>query len=133
MTPEQRAELAVAVSTRIVNACARAAHEVNKTYCEALGDNSQPSWEDAPDWQRSSAKNGVAGALAGNSAAASHASWLEEKRLAGWKWGPVKNPEKKEHPCMVAYNELPPEQQMKDKLFLQSVQIMAMALGLRKG
>ena len=34
-------------------------HEANKIYCESLGDNSQESWEDAPEWQRASAIDGV--------------------------------------------------------------------------
>jgi hypothetical protein len=27
---------------------AKVAHEVNRAYCQALGDFSQPKWEDAP-------------------------------------------------------------------------------------
>jgi hypothetical protein len=38
---------------------ARVAHEVNRSYCEALGDTSQPEWESAPQWQRESAMAGV--------------------------------------------------------------------------
>ena len=38
---------------------ARVCHEVNRAYCEALGDTSQPAWEDAPEWQRKSAMKGV--------------------------------------------------------------------------
>ena len=33
-----------------VEQIAQVAHELNKAYCESLGDNSQPSWEDAPEW-----------------------------------------------------------------------------------
>ena len=38
---------------------AKVAHEVNRAYCEALGDTSQLSWEDAPEWQKASARAGV--------------------------------------------------------------------------
>lgn len=38
---------------------AKTAHELNKAYCASLGDHSQPSWEDAPDWQKDSAIRGV--------------------------------------------------------------------------
>lgn len=38
---------------------ARVCHEVNRAYCQALGDDSQPAWEDAPQWQRDSALLGV--------------------------------------------------------------------------
>jgi hypothetical protein len=109
--------------------CARAAHEMNRVYCEALGDNSQVPWDIAPDWQRTSALNGVDGVFAGNGAGASHESWLKEKADTGWKFGPVKDPEKKEHPCFVPFNELPREQQQKDHIFVEVVHTMARALG----
>ncbi len=98
---------------------ARVAHEVNRAYCQALGDNSQPTWEDAPQWQRDSAINGVRFHVANPAAGPdhSHNAWLEEKRAAGWKYGPTKNPEAKEHPCFVAYEDLPTEQKAKDYLF----------------
>jgi hypothetical protein len=37
----------------------RVAHEINKAYCESIGDNSQPSWNDAPEWQKNAAINNV--------------------------------------------------------------------------
>ena len=113
----------------VVEACARAAHEVNRAYCLALGDESQPPWDTAPDWQKSSARNGVAGALDGNTPEQSHESWLKEKAETGWKYGPVKDPEKKEHPCFVPYSELPASQQAKDHLFTSTVREVAKALG----
>jgi len=111
-------------------ACARAAHEANRAYCLALGDTSQPAWEEAPEWQRTSALNGVDGVLSGNTPRESHESWLEEKTATGWKYGPVKDPEKKEHPCFVPYDELPPEQRQKDHVFVGVVTAMAKAFGL---
>ena len=98
---------------------AKIAHEVNRAYCNAIGDDSQPSWEDAPQWQRDSAINGVKfhSEYEQASPEESHYSWMKEKREQGWKWGPVKDPDKKEHPCFTAYNELPLEQRVKDYLF----------------
>ena|SRR5438552_8223734 len=114
----------------VEDACARAAHEVNRAYCLAIGDVSQPSWDDAPAWQRESACHGVKNVLEhGYGPAQSHASWLEEKKATGWKFGPVKNPDAKEHPCMVPYEELPEEQRRKDELFVTTVVAMATALG----
>ena len=113
-----------------VLACAKAAHEANRAYCEALGDTSQVAWDEAPDWQRSSALQGVMGVLAGNNAEQSHESWLKQKTEDGWKFGPVKDPDKKEHPCMVPYAELPEEQRRKDEIFVATVSATARALGL---
>lgn len=111
-----------------IEAAAQAAHEVNRAYCAALGDFSQPSWEAAPDWQKESARKGVAGALAGNTPEQSHEGWLKEKFATGWTYGPMKDPAKKEHPCMVPYADLPPEQKAKDTLYLTVVRGVAAAL-----
>lgn len=101
-----------------IEAAARAAHEANRAWCIAHGDTSQPSWDDAPDWQRSSCLKGVGGVMAGNGPRESHEGWLAEKVAAGWVYGPVKDPEAKTHPCMVAYEDLPPEQRAKDGIFV---------------
>lgn len=112
---------------------ARAAHEANRAWCAAHGDHSQPDWLDAPGWQRSSAINGVNGVIAGNTPEQSHEAWLAEKRATGWKWGPVKDVEKKEHPCFTMYCKLPPEQQAKDAIFVGVVRAVLSAFGITIG
>lgn len=106
---------------------ARVCHAANKALCEELGDTSQVPWDEAPEWQRESAVVGVTFNLANPDApaSASHDSWLKQKRDDGWKFGPVKDAEKKEHPCFVPYEELPPEQQAKDHLFKAVVAALA--------
>jgi len=105
---------------------AEVAHQVNKAYCDSIGDTSQPDWKDAPEWQKQSAIKGVEFHQSGeHGPEASHNSWLAEKRKDGWKYGPVKDPEKKEHPCYVPYSELPKEQQTKDFLFLAIVKSLS--------
>ena len=98
---------------------ARVAHEVNRAYCLAIGDASQPAWENAPLWQRNSAILGVQfhreHPEAGPSA--SHESWMAEKVRDGWTYGPDKRPDLKQHPCLVPFDQLPVEQQTKDHLF----------------
>jgi len=98
---------------------ARVCHEVNRAYCLALGDDSQPTWENAPEWQRESAVNGAQFHIDYPDAGAdhSHNAWLREKAESGWKFGPVKDPDLKEHPCIVPFEELPSEQQAKDFIF----------------
>lgn len=102
-----------------VKEIAQIAHEVNRAYCQSIGDDSQPAWTDAPSWQRESAINGVKFHIANPDVGPdhSHKSWMKEKEETGWKYGPVKDPEKKEHPCFVPYEQLPPEQKSKDYLF----------------
>lgn len=98
---------------------ASTAHEVNRAYCASIGDTSQVKWGLAPDWQRESAIDGVNFHLANPDATpdTSHNNWLKSKLADGWVYGPVKNPEAKEHPCCVPFVELPQEQKAKDYLF----------------
>lgn len=102
---------------------AQIAHEANRAYCAGLGDNSQLDWYTAPEWQKVSAIKGIMlhwDALRKRkelSPSASHDSWLKEKLDTGWKYGPVKDSDRKEHPCCIPYEELPQEQKIKDYIF----------------
>lgn len=113
--------------TEKIEAIAKVCHETNRAYCATLGDHSQLPWEEAPEWQKTSAINGVKFTLEHpfSSPADSHENWLREKEATGWKYGPVKNTETKEHPCFVPYDKLPLEQQIKDRLFKSVVVSMA--------
>lgn len=103
----------------IVEMIAMVCHEANRAYCKAIGDDSQPAWDDAPEWQKESAIKGVSFRYSNPTATPEnmHESWLEEKRNTGWKYGAVKNPEMKEHPCFIPYSDLPADQKIKDRLF----------------
>lgn len=98
---------------------ARITHSVNRAWCQYNGDDSQPSWDEAPEWQRKSAINGVRFHAFNPDAddSASHDAWLREKEADGWVYGEVKDPEAKTHPCFVPFYQLPKEQQFKDRLF----------------
>lgn len=75
-----------------------------------LGDNSQPSWDEAPEWQRNSAVDGVVYHLTELSAgrkpspAASHEKWMEAKLADGWKHEPIKQGEMVYRPCGFPFN-----------------------------
>lgn len=97
---------------------AQVCHEANRAYCQTIGDMSQPPWEEAPQWQRDSALLGVELHLSGDyGPQASHESWRNQKIKDGWTYGDVKDPEYKKHPCMVDFDQLPKEQQLKDFIF----------------
>jgi hypothetical protein len=102
---------------------AEVAHETNRAYCRLLGDTSHKPWKDAPDWQKQSAINGAALHMESHSRgcvpspSTSHEMWMQEKCKTGWTYGPVKDAEKKEHPSLVHYSQLPHEERIKDYLF----------------
>lgn len=110
---------------KMILACARAAHEANRLYCASIGDDSQASWIDAADWQKESAVAGVGAALAGATPKELHESWCAKKREDGWTFGETKDAEAKTHPCLIDYEDLPPEQKIKDALFSAVVQTIS--------
>lgn len=111
LTPEQKLVIA------------QAAHEMNRIWCQSLGDTSQSPWNEAPEWQRNSALAGVEAICSGKvkEPHQSHDSWMAQKLREGWRYGPVKDTEKREHPCLLPFNDLPARQQVKDCLFLTTV------------
>lgn len=102
-----------------VLAIAEICHEANRAFCRTLGDNSQLPWNQAPEWQKESAKLGVEFRLQHPEAPASemHNSWLRTKQNDGWVYGETKDPVAKTHPCIVPFEKLSLEQQTKDHLF----------------
>ncbi len=100
---------------------ARVVHEANRAWCAATGNHSQPEWDKAALLQRETTIKGVQCALLGPSVKELHDSWMAEKAATGWKHGPVKDADKKEHPALVPWSQLPPEERMKDYLFLAIV------------
>jgi RyR domain len=102
---------------------AKVAHEINAAFCRAFEDFSQPAWEDAPQWQKDSAVDGVEFHIRNPLADPydSHENWLAEKRAAGWSYGEVKDTAKKEHPSMIPFKDLSPKEKAKDYLFRQVV------------
>lgn len=104
-------------------AAARSIHEVNRAWCFANGDDTQVDWDSAPDWVQESVLYGVKSTIDNPdiTPAQSHENWCDVKIADGWVYGPVKDPVAKTHPCLVSYDEMPPEQQVKDFLFQTTV------------
>ena len=98
---------------------AKLCHKVNRAYCISMGDMTQASWAKAPDWQKASAIRGVEFHLANPKATPedSHLEWMRTKVEEGWVYGEVKDVDKKQHPCLRPYQELPDSQKAKDYIF----------------
>lgn len=94
-------------------------HQANKAWCQSEGDESQTDWAFAEQWQRDSAIKGVKFRLENPEAGpdAQHNAWSADKIADGWVYGEVKDVEKKTHPCLVPFDQLPLFQQKKDRLF----------------
>lgn len=97
---------------------ARITHEANRALQIETGDPAvSPGWDEAPEWQRASAIEGVQKAIDGATPEQLHESWCEFKRADGWKFGSTKDADAKTHPCLIDYNLLPTDQKLKDDVF----------------
>lgn len=109
-----------------VSAIAQVCHAANRELQILQGDPApSPAWDDAPEWQRVSAVQGVSAALEGVTAEELHERWCSWKREAGWVYGPVKDATAKTHPCLVPYADLDEGQQTKDHVFAAIVTALA--------
>lgn len=118
--------------TMTAEAIAHVCHEANRAVQIEQADPTipvSPLWEDLDQETRESAIDGVQNVLAGASPRESHENWMQFKLDRGWKLGPVKDEEKKEHPLLVPYDELPDEQRMKDALFIAIVAVCSRGIG----
>lgn len=102
------------------------AHGMNLAYSASLGDQSHLPWEEASDELKKSIEYGVKLHLENpdTTPEQSHASWLAQKETDGWVYGEEKDLEKKTHPCILPYDQLPAEQKTKDYLFKAVVTLL---------
>lgn len=109
-----------------IETIARVCHEANRAICRDAGHPEMPAWDDAPQWQRDSCIDGVRFYLANPDAgpSASHEQWMRHKAAHGWVYGPEKDADKKTHPCMVPWEDLPDDQRIKDDVFRGIVHAM---------
>ena len=98
---------------RIAHVC----HEANRALQVTGGEEPSPHFFDAPEWQVQSAYEGVSAAIEGATPEQLHESWCAAKVRDGWIYGDVKDAEARTHPCLVAYDQLPADQRLKDHVF----------------
>jgi hypothetical protein len=94
-------------------------HEANRQLQRILAEQVNEPWDEVDPALKASIIDGVSKIRTGavTTPAESHENWLKFKAGQGWKYGPVKDFTKQEHPQFVPYDELPPEQKLKDGVF----------------
>lgn len=109
---------------------ARAAHNVNRAFCDVVGPPAL-TWEVTPEAHKQSVIAGVTAIYEDSSFTPEqvHENWAQIKLDEGWKYGPVKDETKKEHPCLVPYGDLPADQRYKNMLFAATVRGVLCSLG----
>ncbi len=60
-----------------------------------------------------------------------HEVWAQTRLAEGWRWGPERNDDRKEHPCLVPYEELPEVEKDFDRVIAMQTIKTIVALGFR--
>jgi hypothetical protein len=107
-----------APNARTVEQIAQVMHEAMRAWQKANGQTPAPPWSRAPKWMKESSAASVVWRVANPKAGASaqHDQWLAQKKKDGWKYGKTKDAQKKTHPMMVPYGQLPEFERRKDAL-----------------
>lgn len=100
-------------------------HEANRQLRIVLGESPGPHWMECDPQMRETTVNGVIKAQAGATPEELHEEWVALKGAQGWTIGQYKDVRRRKHPCMVPYDELPPEQQLKDQMFHAMVHVLS--------
>lgn len=58
-----------------------------------------------------------------------HEVWAQNRINEGWTYGPVRDDATKQHPCLVAYDELPESEKAYDRATSQATLKLILKLG----
>jgi hypothetical protein len=103
---------------------AKVAYNAQRKYCISVGITSEPEWKDLGDVRTSSICNGVRTIVENPELSDEqlHENWMLNRYHEGWKYGEAKDEEKKEHPMLVPYNDLPETEKRKKTIFRDVVE-----------
>ena len=60
-----------------------------------------------------------------------HDTWARKRMIEGWTYGPERNDKRRQHPCLVPYEELPDSEKEYDRrIAIQTLKVV-IALGYR--
>lgn len=100
---------------------AEAAHNINRAYRLAIGQDAGPTWAE---------HEGQAGVMAGVEAVladpdvtprAMHSKWASSKMADGWAYGAELDRANRTHPNLIDFDLLPEPERVKDALFIAAV------------
>ncbi len=105
----------ILLATQIAEVC----HAANIVLQINTDDVVSDPWNELPPELQQSTINGVLMLFENPSTSPEclHENWKKDKEAAGYVYGKTKDDDKKTHPCLVPYGDLPKSQRDKDLLF----------------
>ena len=93
------------------------AHEINRQIC-LLNGEAAPRYTEMPKEIIASMEEAICNLEEGRNLGDSHRAWVKAREEQGWTYGETKDMEKKTSPCLVPFEALGYEQQVKDCIFV---------------
>ena len=60
-----------------------------------------------------------------------HENWAQQRLRDGWRYGPSRDDARKEHPCLVPYEQLPGSEMVYDRITAMQTLKTIQAMGYR--
>ncbi len=100
----------------VLEAAARAAHEAERAFSIAFGEQYTPHWEQLPEADQQALLSTVRRVAEGWAAREIHEAWVSDRTRAGWRPGP-RDVMSRTRPELVPYDALAPVE--RDRCVLQ--------------
>lgn len=136
-TPPAAAPRAIGESPALtadeIDALSRESHRAISDFRVSIGEDALPPWAPSTAEEIGQKRSGIEAALSGVTPEQQWREWSAMRREQGWKYGPVRDPVKKEHPSLVDdYSMLSPAERQKDEVYGEAIRAAAAKLGIRQ-
>lgn len=106
-----------------VEKIARLVHRAGMAIPDAFGEARPKAWEATTEESREITRQGVRLVMRNPSVTPEliHKAWMSLRQENGWSYGETKDQEKKTHPYMVEFANLPERQRLRDCVFVETI------------
>lgn len=113
----------MAISEQQQMQAAKVAHQVNRVLSAFNGDAPKSDWSALTEEEKHCLYVGINAIIANPALTSrdSHELWMNTQIKMGWTYGPVIDRVNKQHPCLVPFDSLEPQDKLKDDVFLTIV------------
>lgn len=102
---------------RLHEKIARVAHEACRTWAKLNDQPVPPSWDALDASCQAAIIMGVRFSWDGVAVSELHNRWVKYMYAQGWKFGPIRDMEKRVSPNLISFEQLPFREQIKDHIF----------------
>lgn len=112
---------------QLLELCCAVASAADRSYLISIGQDPSIPWNELGPTMRAALTENAKRAINGGSERENHASWRRARELTGWKYAPVTDRANRLHASLVDYADLPRSEQLRGRLFANTVRAVYFA------